>query len=87
MLSCIDWTQLDRSSWLLADILQTKIFEINYDQKQVRIMYMSLKMGFFIETESEIWSGFDFLGSVGIMNLTIFFLFAKVSRFSHIQIF
>ena len=63
MLSCIDWTQLDRSSWLLADILQTKIFEINYDQKQVRIMYMSLKMGFFIETESEIWSGFDFLGT------------------------
>ena len=35
-------------------------------------MNMSLKMGFFIETESEIWAGFGLLGSVGIMNFVYF---------------
>ena len=36
---------------------------------------MSLKMGCFIATESEIWAGFDFY----VFAMTIFF-FAKVRR-------
>ena len=45
-------------------------------------MYMSLKMGFFIETESVIWAGFGFFGDE--FAKTIFFFFAKISRFSQI---